>query len=259
MSRLDETLDDLAPRVSQCMDIPGEYNPRHCLAIYCFSAAGESFIEPGKVLGDAISMYNPLGCVMLEGLPAKIPGGAILVARYDELKRERPDLLEGMPEISEPGQYAIRLGRSALIVSLSHDGLSAGMHTLAMILLRYGKPLLPGSVIMDKPTCQCRGLALELTPKDIEAGTLIQIASFAATFRANRLHVILPADFEPTAEIPGINAFIALCRSFGIETGVRLPWLADILSGRRGLRQTWSRLRVIARMFGASQASLDDA
>lgn len=258
MSELEQTLTHLAPGVTHSEDLPGRYNPRHGLAIYCLPVPGYSPASPGVVLGEALAARSGLGCTMLEGIPQKIPEGAVVIAEYNSLAKLRPDLLEGIPDLGEPGQYALKLQRHALITSLTREGLASGMQTLAMLILRHHEETLPGAVIVDIPFCQFRGLAVELESNEICIGLLMQIVSFAATFKANRLHLILNDDFDPNREIPGVESFASTCESYGIEVGVCLPWLRRVLSGEKTLFETWTALRSAARAFGATQASLDD-
>ncbi|MDR1745396.1 MAG: hypothetical protein LBS30_06560 [Planctomycetota bacterium] len=259
MSRLDNTLVHLAPGVGSCRDLEGRYNPRRGLAIYYLPVPDYVPSSPGLVLGEALAARSGLGCVLLEGVPHKIPEGAALIARYGDLKAVRPDLLENVPELTEPGQYAIKLDRSALVVSPSPEGLSSGMQTLAMLVLRYNEePVIPGCVIVDAPFCRSRCLAVELHPGEITLALLMQIASFAATFKANRLHIILPEKFHPGRNIPGADTFAQACRSFGMEIGVRMPLLRQALADGKGLAATWKTLRAAARVFGATQIALDD-
>ncbi|MDR1518526.1 MAG: hypothetical protein LBU23_00060 [Planctomycetota bacterium] len=258
MSSLNRTLGDLAPRVAHCRDLPERYNPKHCLAIYYLSIPDYSPSAPVMALGEVIAARNGIGCVILEGVPAKIPEGAAIIAKYPDLMAIRPDLLEGLPALDEPEQYAVRIGQSVLIVSPSIEGLVSGIQTLTMLILRHGEPTLPGGLILDRPACQSRGLAVELTPDEINVGLLLQIASFAATFKANRLHLILPAEFNSGLEIPGLETFVQTCRSYGIAIGVRLPWLSGLLSGKRPIPAAWAGIRAAAEIFGADRAALDD-
>lgn len=258
MSRLDATLAHLAPGVGNCRDLGGRYNPRRGLAIYCLPIPGYTPSSPGMVLGEALAARSGLGCTMLEGIPEKIPEGAAVIAQYNALKAVRPDLLEDVPELHEQGQYAIKLGRSALITSSSREGLASGMQTLAMLVLRHGEDHLPGCVITDTPVCQARCLAVELDSREIGIVLLRQIVSFAATFKANRLHLILNEDFDPGREIEGIETFVEAYQSFGITLGVRMPVLGKILSKRKTLIEAWTDVRAAARAFGATQAVIDD-
>ncbi len=258
MARLDSTLAHLAPGVSACRDLGGRYNPRRGLAIYYLPIPGYVPSSPGMVLGEALAARSGLGCTLLEGVPAVIPEGAALVAQYGALKAARPDLLEDVPELHEQGQYAIKLGRSALVVSPSLEGLSSGMQTLSMLVLRHTEEFLPGCVIVDTPFCQTRALAIEFDPREIAIGLLLQVASFAATFKANRLQLILNDSFDPGRDIPGVESFVQTCQSFGIEIGVRMPLLGPLLSGEKTLIEAWATVRAAARLFGASHAALDD-
>ena len=259
MSRLDNTLGHLAPGVGSCRDLGGRYNPRRGLAIYCLPVPGYTPASPGMVLGEALAARSGLGCTLLEGIPEKVPEGAVVIAQYSALKAMRPDLLEEVPEMVEQGQYAVKLGRSALVTSSSREGLASGMQTLAMLILRHTEDYLPGCVISDAPFCQHRGLAVELDSNEINANLLMQIASFAATFKCNRLHLILNGDFDPAREIPGIDTFNQACQSYGMGLGVRLRLLDGILSGRRTIIESWAAVRAAARAFGATQAAMDDA
>ncbi|MDR1535678.1 MAG: hypothetical protein LBU64_11400 [Planctomycetota bacterium] len=258
MSSLDDTLAGLAPRVSSCRNLSGRYNPRHCLAIYHLPIAGHSLSAPCTALGEAVVARNGLGCVLLEGVPARIPEGAVVIALYNAAKLARPDLLEGVPELTREGQYAIKLQDSALITSRSRDGLAAGIQTLAMLILRHSEDILPAGIVVDTPTCQFRGLAVELGEGGVNLGLLMQIASFAATFKANRLQLILPASFVPPRRMPGLDNFVQLCQSYGLALGVSAPWLGAMLSGKRSPKAIWADLRAAARFFGAEQAALDD-
>ncbi|MDR3077981.1 MAG: hypothetical protein LBV15_04365 [Planctomycetota bacterium] len=257
MAQLNVTLADLAPRVSQCRDLPGRYNPRHCLAIYFLTLPGYSLAAPGVILGEAMSARNGLGCTLLEGLPLKIPEGATIIGHHEAIKAERPELLDGLPELGEK-EYLVKLDGHALVVSRSSEGLANGAQTLAMLTLRHQEDTLPGSLIIDGPVCHSRGISVELVSREIGVNLLLQIASFAATFKANRLHLSLDADFNPGMDIPGLSGFLQTCQSHCIKVGVRLPWLGDLLAGRRQLRDAWAGIRAAARLFGASQAVLDD-
>lgn len=258
MSELERTLANLAPGVTHSRDISGSYNPRRGLAIYCLPISGYSPASPGFVLGEALAARSGLGCTMLEGIPVKIPEGAVVVGEYAALAKKRPELLKEIPELRDPCQYAIRLCHHAVITATSKEGLAAGMQTLAMLVLRHNDSLLPGSVIVDIPFCQSRGLVVELRTPEININLLMQIVSFAATFKANRLHLILDEDFDPAREIPGVESFAATCLSYGIDIGVRLPWLNRLFSGKKSIHETWSAVRAAARVFGATQAGLDD-
>ena len=258
MTELEQTLAYLAPGVTYNRELPGRYNPRHGLAIYSLPVSGYSPTSPGVVLGEALATRSGLGCTMLEGIPTKIPEGAVVIAEYNSLAKMRPDLLQDVPELGKTGQYAIKLQRHALVTSLTREGLASGMQTLAMLILRHSEDTLPGSLVVDIPFCQSRGLAVELQTSEISINLLMQMVSFAATFKANRLQLILQDDFDPAREIPGIETFAATCESYGIEIGVRLPWLGRILSGAKSIFETWTALRAAARAFGASHAALDD-
>ncbi len=258
MALLDNTLANLAPGVSHCRDLPGRYNPKRGLAIYCLPIPGYSPSAPGVVLGEALAARSGLGCTLLEGVPAKIPEGAVVVGQCNALKAVRPDLLEDVPELREQGQYAIRLERSALVTSPSREGLAGAMQTLAMIILRHNEDTLPGSLILDTPACQHRCLAVEVATGEISGNLLMQMASFAATFKANRLQIILDGAFDPAGEFAGLDTFVQACQSYGIVVGVGLPWLASMASGERSLDQAWDGVRTAARIFGAGQAGLDD-
>ena len=258
MPRLDATLAHLAPGVTTCRDLDGSYNPRHGLAIYCLPIPDYSPSSPGVVLGEALAARSGLGCTLLEGIPAKIPEGAAVVGLYNALKAVRPDLLEEIPELLEPGQYALKLNHSALITSLTPEGLAAGMQTLSMLVLRHNEDILPASVITDTPNCRGRCLAVEIDAAEISITLLMQIVSFAATFKANAIHLILGDDFDPNREVPGVETFIQTCQSFGMKVGVRLSLLADILTGRKTLIEAWSRARTVARAFNAERLVLDD-
>lgn len=258
MSRLDNTLAHLAPGVVNCRDLDGHYNPRHGLAIYCLPIPGYSPSSPGVVLGEALAARSGLGCTLLEGIPKKIPEGAVVIAQYNALKAVRPDLLENVPEMREQGQYAVKLGHSALVTSPSREGLSSGMQTLAMIILRHGEENIPACVMTDNPFCDVRGLAVELESREITSTLLMQIVSFVATFKANRLQIILNQDFDPSREMPGMDTVAQACQSFGIGLGVRLKLLRPILAGEMTLIEAWSAVRAAARAFGASHAAFDD-
>ncbi|MCC8191176.1 MAG: hypothetical protein LIP77_11180 [Planctomycetes bacterium] len=258
MLELQQTLANLAPRVTQCMTLPGEYNPRRGLAIYALPASGYSPASPGVVLGEALAARSGLGCTLLEGIPARIPEGAVVVGDYNLLRANRPDLIADIPELREPGQYAVRLGHHALVTAPTGEGLATGMQTLAMMVLRHAENTLPGALVIDAPLCSSRGLAVEVRSGELGVNLLMQMVSFAATFKANRLHLILGDDFDPGREIPGVEAFTAACASFGIGIGVRLPWLGRILSGQKTVGEIWSNIRAVARVFGASEAALDD-
>ena len=258
MSRLDNTLVHLAPGVTTCRDLGGHYNPRKGLAIYCLPIPGYSPASPGVVLGEALAARSGLGCTLLDGIPAKIPEGAVVVGQYSAIKALRPELLDDVPELREQGQYSIRLGRYALVTSPSREGLASGMQTLAMLVLRHNEDRLPGSVIMDNPRCRGRCLAVELASGEIGVNLLMQIASFAATFKANRLHLILDEDFDPSRDIPGVETFAQTCQSFGIGLGVRLRLLRPLLSGNKTIIEAWAAVRAAARAFGATHAALDD-
>ncbi len=156
MARLDFTLAQLAPGVGSCRDLGGRYNPRRGLAIYYLPIPGYAPSSPGMVLGEALAARSGLGCTLLEGVPAVVPEGATLIAQYNALKAARPDLMEDVPDLTDPGQYAIKLGRSALVVSPSFEGISSGMQTLAMLILRHTEDFLPGCIIVDTPFCQTR-------------------------------------------------------------------------------------------------------
>lgn len=258
MSFLDNTLTNMAPGVSYSRELTGRYNPRHGLVIYCLPIPDYQPTAPGIALGEALAARSGLGCAMLDGVPEKVPEGAVVIGQYAALKAIRPDLLEDIPEPRDPNQYAIRLGRSAVIASPSREGLAAGMQTLAMLILRHNEPTIPAVVIVDTPLCQSRILAVELESGEISVNLLMQIVSFAATFKANALHFILDENFNTSRAVSGIETFVQTCQSHGIEIGVRLPWLASILSGKRTLVEAWSGIRAAARVFGARQAALDD-
>lgn len=258
MSLLDSTLEQLAPGVVQCRDLDGRYRPRHGLAIYCLPVEGWAPSSPGMVLGEALAGRSGIGCTLLEGVPAKVPEGAAVVALYKDLMKIRPDLLEDVPEPANDSEYCIKLGRNSLIVANTTGALAQGMQTLAMIVLRHGEETIPGCVIVDRPARAVRCLAIELESREIGINLLMQIASFAATFKANQLHFILNDDFEPAREIPGMDNFFAVCGSFGIDVGVRLKHLGKILSGEMSVAEAWSRIRAAARVFGATIAALDD-
>ncbi len=258
MSRLDATLEHLAPGVAACIDRDGLYNPRHGLAIYCLPDPEFNPSAPGVVLGEALAAKSGLGCTLLEGVPAKVPEGAVVVGNHAALKALRPDLLGDIPDPADPGEYSILLGRFAVVTSPGGEGLAAGMQTLAMLVLRCGEEPIPAAVITDSPVCQTRGLAVELATGEIGLPLLMQIASFAATFKANCLHLILDDDFSAGMEIPGIETFVQSCQSFGIRVGVRLPLLAPLLAGKRTPNQVWAAIRAVARVFHATEAGLDD-
>lgn len=258
MSFLDNTLTNLAPGVSYSRELTGRYNPRHGLVIYCLPIPGYQPTAPGIALGEALAARSGLGCAMLDGVPDNVPEGAVVIGQYAALKAKRPDLLEDIPEPRDHYQYAIRLGRHAVVVSPSPEGLATGMQTLAMLILRHGETTLPAAVIVDTPLCQNRVLAVEVENGELSVNLLMQIASFAATFKANALHFILDEDFNPSRAMSGIETFVQTCQSHGMEIGVRLPWLASILSGKRTLVEAWSGIRAAARAFGAKQAALDD-
>ncbi len=258
MSSLDQTLANLAPGVSLSRDLSGRYNPRHGLAIYFLPIPSYSPSAPGMVLGEALAARSGLGCTLLDGVPEKVPEGAVVIGDYAAIKAARPDLLDNVPELTQAGQYAIKLQRSALIVSPSVDGLANGMQTLAMLVLRHNEDTLPGTLIADTPFCHFRGLAVELQGGEIGINLLMQMASFAATFKANCLQIILDDSFDPMREVPGIEAFVQTCQSYGIGTEIRVPWLSAILSGKKTLHQAWTGIRAAARLFGADSAALDD-
>ncbi len=258
MAELDATLGHLAPGVLACGDLAGTYNPRHGLAIYCLPAPDLSLSSPSVVLGEALAAKSGLGCTLLEGIPEVVPEGAVVVGGYSALRAIRPDLTAGMPEPSGPQEYSIKLSRSAVIASPSGEGLAGAMQTLAMLLLRYGEEPIPGCVLTDRPAFQGRGIAVELETGEISTPLLMQIASFAATFKANAIHLILQDDFEASREIPGIASFAQSCQSFGIRLGVRLPLLAPLLTGKRTPAQVWAAVRAAARAFQATEAGLDD-
>lgn len=258
MSQLQHTLANLAPGVSHCRDLPGNYNPRHGLAIYLLPLPGYLPSAPGVALGEALAARSGLGCTLLEGIPEKIPEGAVVVGHYGDLKAKRPDLLEEIPDLKENGQYAIKLARSAIVTSPSREGLSAGMQTMAMLVLRHNENSLPASIIVDSPLCHMRCLTIELRSTEIGINLLMQIVSFAATFKANGLQFILDDDFDPAREIAGIETFVQTCQSYGITVGVRIPWLRRLLAREKTLLAGWSGLRSAARAFGATQVALDD-
>ncbi len=102
MSRLDDALEHLAPGVVACKDLGGVYNPRHGLAIYCLPTPEFSLSSPGVVLGEALAARSGLGCTLLEGVPVKVPEGAVVVGNHAALKALRPDLTEDIPEAAAP-------------------------------------------------------------------------------------------------------------------------------------------------------------
>lgn len=258
MSLLDITIANLAPGVQMHRELAGRYSPRKGLAIYLLPTPDYTPSAPGMVLGEALAARSGLGCTMLEGVPVKIPEGAVVVGLEKELRDIRPDLMEMVPEMRDPGQYAIVFGKSALVAAPSPEGLAYGMQTLSMIVLRHAEATIPGSILVDKPQFQARGLAIELQTHEITVNLLMQILSFAATFKANRLHLILAGDFTPGMEIPGLDVFVQTCHSYGMALGVRVPWLGNILSGARSIADAWLKARSLARMFGAAQIVLDD-
>lgn len=257
MERFEETLASLAPRVASWRPLKGAYNPRHGLAIYLLPPPGPSLIQPGTILGEALAGHSGLGCTLLEGIPKKIPGGAVVIGLYDELNTIRPDLLAEIEPPNAPGEYAIITGRNAVITARSREGLVSGMQTLAMILLRHQEPKIPGAAIVDHPGRKRRGIAVELQQNDIKPDLLIQIVSFIATFKANCVEWVLPRDFDPGAS-PNLDVANQACRSFGIEVSVALPWLNPILSGEKKLLDAWAGLRATAAVFNADRISFDD-
>lgn len=258
MSRLDTTLVQLAPGVRHCRDSGGSYRPRHGLAIYYLPTPGWQISSPGMVLGEALAGRSGLGCTLLEGVPEKIPEGAVVVGKYDDLKSIRPDLLEDTAPPANQTEYTIKLARSGLVAANSPEALAQGMQTLAMLVLRYSGETIPGCVITDSPLRPVRCLAIELDSHEISAVLLMQIVSFAATFKANRIHIILNDDFEPIREIHGLDNIQLACASSGIVLGVRVKALNKILTGELTIIQAWSKLRAAARAFGASEAAFDD-
>ncbi|MCC8181013.1 MAG: hypothetical protein LIP23_08920 [Planctomycetes bacterium] len=256
--QVENTLASLAPGVNHFHLTAGEYHPRKGLAIYYLPIPGYSPAYPGSTLGEALSARSGLGCTMLEGVPAKVPDGAVVVGEYAALKSVRPDLVKDLPTLRQPGQYGIAISNHAVIAASSREGLASGMQTLAMLVLRHPEPTIPGLVIVDKPACQIRGLAVEISSGELGVNLLMQIASFAATFKANRLYLILEENFDPGMLVPGMDVFIQACQSQGISVGIRLPWLKKILAGEKSLLDAWTGIRAAARLFGASQAGLDD-
>lgn len=261
MSVLDKTLDSIAPKVSVYTQIPGAYMPRHGLAMYFLPMPGApeySPSAPAMVLGEALAAHSGLPCTLLEGIPDRIPNGALILGEADALRTARPDLMHSIPRLDTPGQYAIQLQDHALLTANSPEGLGNAMQTLAMMLLRHAEPVLPGVLIVDTPKCTYRGLAVELHSHEITAQLLLQIASFACTFKANHIQFILDADFDPSQPIDDMDAFYDVCRSYRLKVEVRLPWLGMMLAGAQPLHKTWARLRSIAELFGAGSAAMDD-
>jgi hypothetical protein len=258
MSLLEQTLASLAPGVSLSRDLPGSFNPRHSLAIYVLPVPNGSLSAPGVVLGEALAARTGLGCTMLDGIPEKIPEGAVIVGLYDELHDHNPELLADIPTPDQPGQYILRIGRHATIVSRSVEGLANGMQTLSMIVLRHNQDTLPGSLVIDNPLCCHRGLAVEIQGGELGINLLMQILSFAATFKANQLQLILNDSYQPDREIPGLESFTESCRSYGIGVEIRVPWLARVLSGAIPMREAWARLRQCAERFDAGSVAFDD-
>ncbi len=258
MSLLDQTLASLAPGVSLARDIPGRYNPKHGLGIYFLPIRGYTPSAPGVVLGEALAARSGLGCTLLDGIPAKIPEGAVVIGLYSEFAKAYPHLLADIPPLTEPGQYAIRIDHHATIVSNTIEGLAQGMQTLAMLVLRHNEDTLPGSVIVDTPLCRYRGLAVEVQGGEITANLLMQMLSFAATFKANHFHLILTEPFPMDREIPGLETFIESCASYGIGLELRFPFLGRMLSGNLPVDDTFNAMYAVAKRFGATALALDD-
>lgn len=258
MSLIETTLANLAPGIGRYRTIGGDYHPRKGLAIYYLPVSGYSPASPGMVLGEALSARSGLGCTLLEGVPAKVPSGAVVIGLYQPLKAKRPDLLEDVPEPTDAGAYVIKLTNHAVIAAATPSGLAQGMQTLAMLVLRHNEETLPGLIIEDSPECGLRGLVVELQTGEININLLLQIVSFAATFKTNTVHFLLAEDFDPRLEIPGIEVLSQTAHSYGIGIGVRLPWLRSLVAGSRSLADAWAGLQATADRFGATQAALDD-
>lgn len=258
MESLQDTLASLAPGVASSRPLEGEYNPRHGLAIYFLPTDGYPLIQPGTVLGEALASRSGLGCTMLEGIPQKIPNGAVVVGLYDDLQKVRPDLISGLVPPIIPGEYTIMTGKSTLITAASRDGLISGMHTLAMIILRHQEDTVPAAVVRDWPARNLRGLAIELGHNEIIPALLFQIMSFATTFKANFIEWIVPANLD-TGALGNFHNLNDACHSSGVEISVAMPLLADVLAGNMPPRDAWRLLQTAAKVFDADRVALDDA
>lgn len=257
MDNLGETLSGLAPGVGEYRILEGEYNPRHGLAIYFLPSSGPSIAQPGTVLGEALASRSGLGCTLLEGIPPKVPSGAAVIGIYKDLLNARPDLLDNVPEIGKPGEYAVKLGRSCLVAGVDRDGLVAGIQTLAMTILRHPDQVMPSAVIIDSPKRLRRGLTIELRQEELSPALLFQIMSFAATFKANTIKWILPTTFDP-GSVLNMEVVNLAASSNGFDTSVGMPLLAPLLAGEWQPADAWSSLRSAAKTFGATKAFLDD-
>ena len=256
MARLEDTLNGLAPGVASFIPKAGSYGPRKGLAIYYLRPDGTPLTAPGTVLGEALASRSGLGCTMLEGVPAVVPTGAVVMGLFKDLQALRPDLVAGLP-VPAASEYVVNIGSSVLIAAAAREGLINGMQTMAMVILRHQDDVLPAGIIHDRPLLAERGVAIELSREEIALPLLFQIVSFISTFKANALDWILPGDFS-SAGVRDLDPVIQICHSFGVRTTVRLPWLGRILRGELGVHEAWSHIRVVARLFGASRAALDD-
>ncbi len=257
MNKLEETLASLAPGIRSCRLLDGEYISRQGLAIYFLPSAGVSLTQPGTVLGEAMASRSGLGCTMLEGVPDKIPSGAVVIGLYDDLKKVRPDLLQQVSPPVLPGEYTIVIEKNALITAQAQSGLVSGIQTLAMLILRHQEDRIHAAVIHDRPAKSRRGLVVEMKQHEVQPALLFQIMSFASTFKANHLEFALPFDFDPGAA-PKLDAATQACRSNGMEIVVSQPFLVPLLLGQKQPAEVWSALKSAALTFDAGCVAFSD-
>ncbi|MDR3211227.1 MAG: hypothetical protein LBU79_04845 [Planctomycetota bacterium] len=257
MDVLDTTLAGMAPAVKNYRRLEGEYNARHGLAIYSLVEGNSFLAQAGTILGEALAGRSGVGCTMLEGIPPRPPSGSVVVGLYDDLLVQRPDLLADLERPAHPGGFGISFNRNALVTATSREGIAAGIQTAAMLIMRHQGERIPGVVINDWPDRAIRCLAVELNPSELNPNLLIQILSFATTFRANAIEWILPADFNPWFQ-GNLAAIRSYCQATGLEVSVSFPHLGPLLRGELSLAKSQDLFQAAAVALGASRVSLDD-
>ena len=215
--------------------VPGDappYNPRHCLAIYHAAPAAPPSLElPTLLVGDVLGGRSGLGCTLLSPLPARPPEGAILIGVWDDIARDHPHLLAGLPGPPEYG-YHIHLGRHVLLVAKRRAGCVAGLQTLAQLLAQFEGDLLPAGRLEDAPVFPIRSILYNPGEQHPNLQALTRLLGVPFAFKGCRLHIRLDAS-GPVGARPGPGCvqeaeaaeFGAVCREYGIELIPHVAWL----------------------------------
>ncbi len=229
----------LLPQVRSITAHEGRYRPHECLGVYLQPHTETlSYELPGLLVGQfGMAPYGQT-VTLLDGIPKKVPPGAVLVGSWDYLSLLFPDILSPETKPSNDEGYYLWMQRYCIIAGASFSGCLYGAQTMIQLISQTQDDL-PALSIADAPAMPVRSIACNLRDMVPDSDSILKTVGLLNSFKGNRLHLILNP-LAPVSPRPGFGTFeeddareLALCsREYGISI---IPWI-DLMEQENGVR-----------------------